>query len=153
MLEKSNFNEASWLRWSADAKEKAEICIMGIPFDGAVSLNKGTSKAPDTIRRMSVDLSDTTDEFRKIKDGILYDMGDLPVTLNWETYFAKVEESARELMETGNFCLFIGGDHAVTIPLHKAFKAYHGDKKIGILHFDAHYDLCPEYDGHPWSQV
>lgn len=153
MLEKSNFNEASWLRWSADTKEEADICIMGVPFDNAVSLNKGASKAPDNIRRLSVDLSDTTDEFRPIKEGVLYDAGDIHASLNWEKYFQDVEDSALELLQTGNFCLFLGGDHAVTIPLHKAFKRYHGDKKIGVIHFDAHYDLCPEYDGHPWSHA
>lgn len=153
MLEKSNFNEASWLRWAAAAKEDADICIMGVPFDNAVSLNKGAAKAPDTIRRLSVDLSDTTDEFRPIKEGVLYDAGDLHPELNWEKYFGDVEESALELLRTGSFCLFLGGDHAVTIPLHKAFKRYHGDKKIGVIHFDAHYDLCPEYDGHPWSHA
>lgn len=153
MLEKSNFKETSWLRWSAETKESADICIMGIPFDNAVSLNKGACKAPENIRKLSVDLSDTTDEFTVIKDGLLHDAGDIPVVLDWEQYFSDVEESALELMKTGNMCLFLGGDHSVTIPLHKAFKRYHGDKKIGILHFDAHYDLCPEYDGHPWSHA
>lgn len=153
MLEKSNFKETSWLRWSAETKEDAKVCIMGVPFDNAASLSKGTRKAPDHMRRISIDLSDTTDEFRPIKDDVLYDIGDVPVVLDWEKYFGDVEDSAFELMQTGNFCLFLGGDHSVTIPLHKAFKRYHGDKKIGILHFDAHYDLCPEYDGHPWSHA
>lgn len=153
MLEKSNFNEASWLRWAAETREDADICIMGVPFDNAVSLNKGAAKAPETIRQLSVDLSDTTDAFIPIKKGLLYDAGDLHPELNWEKYFGDVEESALELLQTGNFCLFLGGDHSVTIPLHKAFKRYHGDKKIGVIHFDAHYDLCPEYDGHPWSHA
>ncbi len=153
MFDKSNFKEASWLRWAADRKEDAQICIMGIPFDNAVSLNKGAAKAPGHLRELSVELSDTTDEFRPIKENLIYDCGDMHPTLNWEEYFGEVEESALELMNTGNFCLFLGGDHSVTIPLHKAFKKYHGDKKIGIIHFDAHYDLCPEYDGHPWSHA
>ena len=46
MLEKSDFNEASWLRWSADTMEDASILIMGIPFDNAVSLNKGAARLP-----------------------------------------------------------------------------------------------------------
>lgn len=153
MLEKSNFKETSWLRWSAGTKEQADVCIMGIPFDNAVSLNKGARKAPENMRRLSVDLSDTTDEFIPVKEGVLYDVGDIPVSLNWEKYFETVEKNAFELMKTGSLCLFIGGDHSVTIPLHRAFKRYHGGKKIGILHFDAHYDLCPEYDGHRWSHA
>ncbi len=153
MLEKSNFQEASWLRWSAETKEEAKVCIMGIPFDNAVSLNKGAGKGPENIRRLSVDLSDTTDEFITIKDDLLYDAGDIHPSLDWERYFGDVEESALELMNTGNFCLFLGGDHSVTIPLHKAFGRYNEGRKIGIMHFDAHYDLCPEYDGHIWSHA
>lgn len=153
MLEKSDFKEASWLRWSADTIDDADILIMGVPFDNAVSLNKGAAKAPDHLRRLSVELSDTTDEFRPIKQGILYDVGDLGVELDWKKYFDSVEKNALELMETGKFCLFLGGDHSVTIPLHKAFGANFHGKKTGIIHFDAHYDLCPEYDGHPWSHA
>ena len=47
MLEKSDFVESSWLRWSAENPEDADVLIMGIPFDNAVSLNKGAAKAPD----------------------------------------------------------------------------------------------------------
>ena len=154
MLDNSRFEECSWLRWAADDIEQADICILGIPFDGAVSLNKGAAKAPQTIRELSIDLSDTTDEWIPIKDGLLYDAGDMHPDLNWERYYEAVEKEAYRLMSTGNFCLFLGGDHSVTIPLHKAFSAYHGaEGKLGIIHFDAHYDLYDEYDGHKWSHA
>ena len=153
MLEKSDFVESSWLRWSAENPEDADVLIMGIPFDNAVSLNKGAAKAPDNLRRLSVDLSDTTDVFRPIKNGVLYDFGDIRSELDWNRYFGSVEASALELMKLERFCLFLGGDHSVTIPLHKAFGANFDGKKIGTIHMDAHYDLCPEYDGHPWSHA
>ena len=100
-----------------------------------------------------MDLSDTTDVFRPIKNGVLYDFGDIRSELDWNRYFGSVEASALELMKLERFCLFLGGDHSVTIPLHKAFGANFDGKKIGIIHMDAHYDLCPEYDGHPWSHA
>lgn len=157
MLEYGDFIESSWLRWSADKKENAKICIMGIPFDNGVSLNKGTSKGPETMRSLSVDLSDTTDDFELISDNLIYDAGDVPVELNWEKYFKTVEDKAYELLQDNQICLFLGGDHSVTIPLHKAFFKHHRankiDAKIGILHFDAHYDLCHQYDGHKWSHA
>lgn len=159
MLDNSRFNDCSWLRWAADDINDAKICILGIPFDGAVSLSKGAAKAPQRIRELSVDLSDTTDEWVPIKDGLLYDAGDMHPDLNWERYYAAVEQEAYRLMKTGSFCLFIGGDHSVTIPLHRAFGTYQMERpmnqkpKIGIIHFDAHYDLCDEYDGHKWSHA
>ena len=159
MLDNSRFNECSWLRWAAEDIEDARICILGIPFDGAVSLSKGAAKAPQTIRELSIDLSDTTDEWIPIREGLIYDAGDMHPDLQWDRYYAGVEKEARRLMDTGSFCLFLGGDHSVTIPLQKAFGTYQKensgkpDPKIGIIHFDAHYDLCDEYDGHKWSHA
>ena len=121
MLENSRFESCSWLRWAAEDIEEARICILGIPFDGAVSLSKGAAKAPQMIRDLSIDLSDTTDEWVQIRKGLIYDAGDMHPDLQWDRYYASVEEEAYRLMSTGNFCLFLGGDHSVTIPLHKAF--------------------------------
>lgn len=157
MLENLKLLNDSWLRWGAASKEDAKICVMGVPFDNAVSLNKGAAKGPETMRSLSVDMSDATEDDIIIKEGLLYDIGDIPVDLDWERYFNTVAEEAYQLMKTGNFCLFLGGDHSVTIPLHQAFGKYQKEKKenakIGIVHFDAHYDLCHEYDGHKWSHA
>lgn len=157
MLKYSRLNEDSWLRWAADSIDQANICIMGIPFDGAVSLEKGTAKGPETLRNLSIDLSDVAEDFIPIKDNLLYDIGDVTPGLNWEKYYKRVEDEAFNLISSDKFCLFLGGDHSVTIPLHKAFGRYHKRQeqkgKIGVIHFDAHYDLCPEYDGHKWSHA
>ena len=50
MLKYSKLMNDSWLRWSADSVEKAKLCIMGVPFDNAVSLGRGAAKGPETIR-------------------------------------------------------------------------------------------------------
>lgn len=157
MLENSRLLKDSWIRWGAETKEEAKICIMGVPFDNAVSLNKGAAKGPETMRNLSVDMSDVTEDDVIIKEDILYDIGDIQVELDWNRYFGTVAEEAYKLMSTDNFCLFLGGDHSVTIPLHQAFGKYQKEKKenakIGIIHFDAHYDLCDQYDGHKWSHA
>ncbi|MCI8647342.1 MAG: agmatinase [Firmicutes bacterium] len=153
MFDYSEFQEASWLRWAAEKKEDAKVYIMGVPFDNAVSLNKGAAKAPERLRSLSVDLSDVTEDFLPVKEGILYDFGDIHAELDWERHFDDVRKKAETVFQTGGFPLFIGGDHSVTIPLQKAFADYYAGKKIGIIHFDAHYDLCPSYDGHKWSHA
>ena len=157
MLEYSRLRDDSWLRWGASQREGAKVCIMGIPFDNAVSLNKGAAKGPERLRSLSVDLSDCAEDFTRIKKGLLYDVGDIPVDLQWDRYFAKVEEAAYGLMKDGQFCLFLGGDHSVTIPLHRGFgkarREIAPDGRIGVLHFDAHFDLCDVYDGHKWSHA
>lgn len=155
MFENMKLLTDSWARWGAESKKDADILIMGVPFDSAVSLNKGAAKAPETIRNLSIDLSDVTEDWIPVKKGILYDIGDIPVELDWEKYYERVENEAYELMKEDKFCFFMGGDHSVTIPLHKAFGRYNKEKgrKIGIIHFDAHFDLCEKYDSHKWSHA
>ena len=132
MLENSKLLNDSWLRWGAETKEDAKVCIMGVPFDNAVSLGKGAAKGPETMRSLSVDMSDVTEDDIVIKKGVLYDTGDIPVDLNWERYYGTVEDEAYKLMKTGNFCLFLGGDHSVTIPLHQAFGKYQKETKESL---------------------
>lgn len=86
----------------------ADVCIMGIPFDGAVSCGKGSAHAPETIRNLSRYLPSTTEEGFDFSHLKVYDHGDMATDLNWEQYFFNVEESAFKLLESDKFCLFIG---------------------------------------------
>jgi agmatinase len=131
----------------------ADVNVMGVPFDGAVSCGKGSSLAPEKIRSLSRFLPANTEEGFEIENLKVYDHGDVPVSLNWEAYYADVEREALSLFKTGKFCLFFGGDHSVTIPLSRAYGQHYKGKKIGIIHFDSHPDLCDEYDGSKWSHA
>jgi len=68
-------------------------------------------------------------------------------------YFAAAEGRALELLHSGRFCLFLGGDHSVSIPLVRAFARAYAGKKLGLLHFDAHPDLLDAYEGRTWSHA
>lgn len=135
---------------------EAGICIMGVPFDGAVSCGKGASLAPEKIRSLSRYLPPTTHTGKIIKNLRAYDVGDVPIDLDWARYYREVEDQAYDLMKIGKFSLFLGGDHSTTIPLHRAFGRYSkekGRKKIGVIHFDSHPDICDTYDSHKWSHA
>ena len=118
----SKIEQDSWLRWSAKKPEDAKICIMGIPFDNAVSLKKGASEGPKRIRELSVDMSDVTEDMIPVDEELLYDLGDIPVTLDWEAYFRQVKEEAYQLMRKASM------DQRV--PLHKIAQAVLLHKKI-----------------------
>lgn len=146
----------NWCGICSEQPAEAEISLMGIPFDGGASQGKGAALAPDHIRQLAAFFMPcATDDWKLIRDDLIYDFGDVEVDLNWEATFQRVEDEAYKMMKAGNFNLFIGGDHSVTIPLHKAFKRYEKEKKadakIGIIHFDAHFDLCDFFEGHKWS--
>jgi len=148
MIDLKPWGEINW-----DGIEEADVCVMGIPFDGAVSCGKGTALAPEMLRKLSRYLPPATEEGLLFETLKVYDYGDVAADLDWARYFDEVEKASFEMLQTGKFCFFIGGDHSVTIPLQKAFSKNFDGKKIGIIHFDSHSDICDTYDNHKWSHA
>jgi len=144
-----------WGELNTQELSEAGICIMGVAFDGAVSVGKGAALAPERMRLLSRYLPAVTETGNVINQLKVYDAGDVPTDLDWQRYFKAVEDEAHKLLASDKFCLFLGGDHSVTIPLHKAFgHQYKGkQKKIGVIHFDSHCDICDTYDNHKWSHA
>lgn len=142
-----------WGELNCEEIKDADVNVMGVPFDGAVSCGKGSASAPEKIRSLSRYLPAITEEGFEIKNLKVYDHGDVPFSLNWKEYYAEVEKEALNLFKTGKLCLFFGGDHSVTIPLTRAFGQHYTGRRIGIIHFDSHPDLCDEYDGSKWSHA
>ena len=143
----------AWREIATENADTADVNIMGITFDGAASVGKGAAMGPEQIRKCTEVLppvNQTGQFFRELR---VYDAGDVEFSLNWHKYYGDVEAKAAELLETGKFCIFLGGDHSVTIPLSKAVRKVHPDKKIGFVHFDSHPDLCDEYEDSKWSHA
>jgi len=130
----------------------AEIGVLGIPFDSAVSWRTGARHAPARIRSITPHLANITEEGIPLKMRVK-DYGDLESDLNWERFFATTEAEAAQIIKNQHdLALFIGGDHSVGIPLFKAFaKSVAGP--VGYIQFDSHTDLADEFEGHPWSHA
>ena len=144
-----------WLDINTDDPRNAKVLILGIPFDGGTSQEAGAAEGPAKLREFgAVYMPCATDDWHLLDtQPVVYDFGDVDMSGTWEESFARVEEDALAVMRHGKFNLFLGGDHSVTIPLHKAFAKARKGEKIGIIHFDAHFDLCDCYDGHIWSHA
>ncbi len=144
-----------WLDINANTPENARVLILGIPFDGGTSQEAGAAEAPAKIREFGeIYMPCATDDWHILDtQPVVYDFGDVDMGGTWEESFARVEAEALQMMRYDKFNLFIGGDHSVTIPLHKAFAKAREGEKIGVIHFDAHFDLCDCYDGHKWSHA
>ena len=164
-----------WHEIICHSLEEAAVVILGVPFDGAVCARPGAAEAPAQIRKLSGLPTRFNEDGVEPKGFSIYDAGDISPLPGWDScgdkersegaaketekctqlqqYFAAVENRALELLKGGRFCLFLGGDHSVSIPLIKAFSRAHAGGKIGILHFDAHPDLVSEYDGLSWSHA
>lgn len=126
--------------------EVADVLVLGIPFDGAASYRKGAAEGPDRIRSISGHIEPTTEAGQRMNSIKVLDLGNLEQAgMSQTDYFLKIEEKAAEMFNSG-FTTFLGGDHSVSIPLLNAAAEIWGNN-LGVIHLDAHLDLCQELGG------
>lgn len=125
--------------------QEADIVVFGIPYDGGVSFRSGAKEAPSALREITYTIAPTTEYFEDISELKILDIGDFD-GITREDLFAKVEDKVSEIVKQNKFFTMIGGDHSTTIPVLRGIdKAL--DEPFGIIHIDAHFDLCDELEG------
>jgi agmatinase len=125
------------------------FAICGVPFDGAVTNRPGARFAPQEVRRASLMLCDGIHPLFDVSPlGQLGDAGDmrLPNASPLAEVRSAIQQQAATLM-AAHHCVFIGGDHSVTLPLLRALKAQHGP--VALIHFDAHCDTWTTHFDEP----
>jgi len=127
----------------------ADIVIFGIPYDGSVSFRSGAKEAPDALREISYTISPTTEDFKSFKDLKIKDMGNI-VEDSRDEIFNKATKLTEKLIKENSFFIMIGGDHSVTIPVQRGIDNAI-DEPFGIIHIDAHFDLCDDLEGDRFS--
>ncbi len=60
----------------------------------------------------------------------------------------EVRKRVREIAEAGTIPITLGGDHSLMRPDGQAMADVYGKGKVGIIHFDAHYDAGSQHFGH-----
>lgn len=123
--------------------------VVGVPFDGAVTNRPGARFGPQEIRRASLMLCDGIHPYFDVSPlGQLGDAGDmqLPNATPLSELRSQIEAQASTLMAR-HHCVFLGGDHSVTLPLLRAAHAIHGP--LALIHFDAHCDTWADHFGEP----
>jgi len=128
---------------------KQPFAVVGVPFDGAVTNRPGARFGPQAIRAASLMLCDGIHpHFDVTPLGQLGDGGDmrLPNASPLVEVRQQIQTQAAALMAQ-HHCVFLGGDHSVTLPLLRAACALHGP--LALVHFDAHCDTWTEHFGEP----
>lgn len=129
---------------------RADIAVVGIPFDSGVSYRPGTRFGPSHVRESSRLLRpyNPAQDVSPFAIAQVVDAGDIPVNpFDLTEAVNEVERAALALGEQVQRIVTIGGDHTVALPLLRAVAAKHGP--VAVLHFDAHLDTWDTYFGAP----
>jgi len=133
-----------------DEVAKADIAVVGIPFDAGASYRPGARFGPSHIRESSRLLR----PYNQAQDASPFalaqvvDAGDIAVNpFNIELAVDQIELGVDELLNDGIRLVTLGGDHTIAYPILKALHKKHGP--ITVIHFDAHLDTWDTYFGAP----
>ncbi|PCD02782.1 arginase [Sphingomonas spermidinifaciens] len=121
---------------------KVEVAIVGAPLD----MGSGWRNAIDGPRALRMTGgAGGNDMYSMINpNGALkiVDYGDIAIDQNsTERSVDHVREMVREIARTGAIPIVIGGDHSLEYPNVAAAADVHGKGKVGVVHFDSHYDV------------
>ena len=130
----------------------ANVAVFGVPLDTTTSFGKGTARGPDAIRLASAKQIETYvfDQGADIYDFVkLFDLGNLkmPRKNNAQRVLSFLESTlpavVKNLRSNGKIPVMLGGEHTIT---YFQLKALANEKPL-VIHFDAHRDMKPEYEG------
>jgi len=113
---------------AAPALTDQAFAVCGVPFDGAVTNRPGARFAPQEVRRASLMLCDGIHPLFDVSPlEWVGDAGDmrLPNASPLAEVRAAIVQQAAPLLQR-HHCIFIGGDHSVTLPLLRALHAQRG---------------------------
>lgn len=136
-----------------------DVGVLGVPVDFCVSYREGARYGPRAIREYScwdsidgeVCFDVGTGEWKRSSPRRIADLGDVHVwTGDAERTNSEIARAVTAIRK-GAFPLILGGDHSITYAAVKGCLAALRDEQrpLGILHFDAHTDVCTDYPGLP----
>ncbi len=132
-----------------DEVARADVAVVGVPFDTGVSYRPGARFGGNHIREASRLLrpynpAQDTSPFANLQ---VADAGDLAVNpFNINEAIETIQAGALDLTEGGTRLLTLGGDHTIALPLLRA-AAERAGQPVAMLHFDAHLDTWDTYFG------
>ncbi|MDW7661139.1 MAG: formimidoylglutamase [Bacillota bacterium] len=155
-----NFDAYRWHQWvqtidlrairKTDLNHKFGIAFLGFCSDVGVKRNKGrigAENSPESIRRELMNRPCSFDQGLK-----LYDAGNIhPIGDDLESAQATLSNAINLILELGLFPIVLGGGHEVALGhfhgLHHHLIKRNNQSELGIINFDAHFDLRPYPNG------
>ncbi len=139
------------------AAARAHVAFLGVPFDQATNDRPGARFGPAALRQASMRFQPAdgdegwldAERGERILRGVsMTDMGDVDIrTVGLQESFDRITEAAALVRSRCRVPVFVGGDHAITLPLVRVFE----DRSLTVLQFDAHQDYTDEKFGQRFS--
>ena len=130
----------------------ARFVLYGYPFDGTACFRKGTSKAPDEIRRNSYNFETYLMELGiDMSDIAINDLGDLELTSDQKDNEIAVTNVVSKIVNENKFPIGIGGEHSLTPFVVKEVHSKYPN--LGVVVLDAHLDFRNEYENNKFSHA
>ena len=133
-----------------DEVERADVAVVGVPFDSGVSYRPGARFGPAHVRTSSKLLRNYTpvQDVEPFADQQVADAGDIACNpFDIQDAIKQIDEGVRGVLDTSGKLVTIGGDHTIALPLLRVMHEMHGE--IAVVHFDAHLDTWDTYFGAP----
>ena len=129
-----------------------KFAVVPVPFEKTVCYGHGTAKGPAAVIEASTQI-ELWDEETKTET---WELGiNTQPAINCKgstnTVFKNIDKTVRNLMQYKAVPFYIGGEHTVTQALAQPYIEKY--KNLSILHFDAHADLRPTFEGTPKSHA
>ncbi len=135
-----------------EAVDRADVSVLGVPFDSGVSYRPGARFGPAHIRASSK-LLRTFNPLQDIEPFAVQqvaDAGDVACNpFDIEGALGQIDAGAREVLDKSQKLMTIGGDHTIALPMLRVMHEMHGP--IAVVHFDAHLDTWDTYFGAPYT--
>lgn len=125
---------------------RADVVIIGAPFDGGTSYRSGARFGPSAMRATCYlphdgsrpSLAMRTDALRDLR---VVDAGDVMMySGDVLQSCTSLESAVRRVAEAGAIPIILGGDHTIAWPDVTGVAHAHGWGRVSVIHFDAHAD-------------
>lgn len=130
---------------------RADVAVIGIPYDSGTSFRPGARFGPQAIRQASRHLRTNYHPAyaaEPFATNQCADGGDIACNpFNIGEAMAAIEEQATAFYARARHLIALGGDHSIALPLLRCVNQQFG--KVALVHFDAHLDTWDTYFGEP----
>jgi agmatinase len=135
-----------------DQVSRADVAVLGIPFDSGVSYRPGARFGPGHIRASSKLLRpyNPAQDIFPFGAQQVADAGDVAVNpFDLAEAITQIDTAITDVRADGATVLTLGGDHTIAYPILRSLARDHGP--VAVLHFDAHLDTWDTYFGAPYT--